>query len=339
MLRQRRRLPMPNSPCGDSGIILCPSCGKLAYWHSHFGCYICEACGARTSEAQARFNAECKEPVDIKKAHEALDRWIHRKAVLPVPASANDDDIILSRALDELEALRSTLAATEKRRDELSTQVTHMASTMKAAAAEIEAHWDAHCDKEGYGPTNLIERLKGENLKLGYACYPGHCVSLDKAERERDEEKAGAAQMRGALEVAIRGVAEIRRLHSLGVVWDSHFECDDDYMERSESEQESFVEGFKRGLQWAVESVGSADESLAALSTTSGRDFLTRYNEAEGLLQDITKAPQEMQEMMRREGFAINNLDDRWQKLAFTLYTRIVSMATGADAFLKGGER
>jgi hypothetical protein len=154
-----------------------------------------------------------------------------------------------------------------------------------------------------------------------------------------DEAQAGAAKMRGALEVAIRGVAEIRRLHSLGVVWDSHFECDDDYMERSESEQESFVEGFKRGLQWAVESVGSADESLAALSTTSGRDFLTRYNEAEGLLQDITKAPQEMQEMMRREGFAINNLDDRWQKLAFTLYTRIVSMATGADAFLKGGER
>lgn len=33
-------------------------------------------------------------------------------------------------------------------------------STMMAAAVEIDEHWAAHCDKEGYGPANLIERLE-----------------------------------------------------------------------------------------------------------------------------------------------------------------------------------
>lgn len=31
-----------------------------------------------------------------------------------------------------------------------------------AAANEIEKHWDAHCDEDGYGPINLLDRLKGK---------------------------------------------------------------------------------------------------------------------------------------------------------------------------------
>jgi len=73
-----------------------------------------------------------------------------------------------------------------------------------------------------------------------------------------------------------------------------------------------------------------------ALSSSLGASTLEYIRGLEGLLRDITQAPQEMQDMMRREGFAIDNLDDRWQKLAFTLYTRIVTMATEADAHLKG---
>jgi hypothetical protein len=33
-------------------------------------------------------------------------------------------------------------------------------SIMRAAATEIEEHWDAHCDTEGNGPVNLVRRLK-----------------------------------------------------------------------------------------------------------------------------------------------------------------------------------
>ncbi len=66
-----------------------------------------------------------------------------------------------------------------------------------------------------------------------------------------------------------------------------------------------------------------------------GADMLAYIKGLEGLLREFTHTPQEMQEMMRREGFAIDNLDDRWQKLAFTLYAQIVSMATEADNYLK----
>lgn len=43
-------------------------------------------------------------------------------------------------------------------------------SMCKAAAAEIEEYWEAHCDAEGYGPVNLVSRLSG---KLKPALYPG----------------------------------------------------------------------------------------------------------------------------------------------------------------------
>ena len=29
------------------------------------------------------------------------------------------------------------------------------------AALEIESQWEHHCDEDGYGPVNLIRRLKG----------------------------------------------------------------------------------------------------------------------------------------------------------------------------------
>jgi len=35
-------------------------------------------------------------------------------------------------------------------------------SMCAAAAAEIEEQWDAHCDGEGYGPANLMYRLRSQ---------------------------------------------------------------------------------------------------------------------------------------------------------------------------------
>jgi len=39
----------------------------------------------------------------------------------------------------------------------------------RAAAQEILNHWDAHCNEEGYGPSNLVARLQG---KLEPDIYP-----------------------------------------------------------------------------------------------------------------------------------------------------------------------
>jgi hypothetical protein len=43
-------------------------------------------------------------------------------------------------------------------------------SMCKAAAREIELHWDAHCDEEGYGPINLLSRLNGDFRPDLYPC-------------------------------------------------------------------------------------------------------------------------------------------------------------------------
>ena len=46
------------------------------------------------------------DPVDIKKCRDALQRFIDREARLCVPAQPDDDDMLISRALDELEQAR-----------------------------------------------------------------------------------------------------------------------------------------------------------------------------------------------------------------------------------------
>lgn len=48
-------------------------------------------------------------------------------------------------------------------------EITALKSVMIAAAEELSAHWEAHCDEEGYGPTNLLNRLeKGLPSTYGY---------------------------------------------------------------------------------------------------------------------------------------------------------------------------
>ena len=49
-------------------------------------------------------------------------------------------------------------------------------SMCRAAAAEIRAHWEAHCNSEGYGPINLVSRLEG-NLPPDF--YPAHMDAED----------------------------------------------------------------------------------------------------------------------------------------------------------------
>lgn len=55
----------------------------------------------------------------------------------------------------------------------LEQQVENLKSVMVAAAEEIQEHWQAHCDEEGYGPSNLMHRLE-RGLGADYSGYkPG----------------------------------------------------------------------------------------------------------------------------------------------------------------------
>jgi hypothetical protein len=51
-----------------------------------------------------------------------------------------------------------------------------------------------------------------------------------------------------------------------------------------------------------------------------------------------SERPAKARDMMEREGFVIDNLDDRWQKLAFSLYTMLVEGASDSDAALAKAE-
>ena len=53
---------------------------------------------------------------------------------------------------------------------------------MIAAAEEIQAHWPAHCDDEGYGPANLMRRLE-EGIPSQYAYTAGDLERI-RAEAE-----------------------------------------------------------------------------------------------------------------------------------------------------------
>ena len=68
---------------------------------------------------------------------------------------------------------------------ELEWEIANLHTTMFAAAVEIQAHWEAHCDAEGYGPANLMHRLeRGIASQYGY-----DAKTLQRVEAERDQLK------------------------------------------------------------------------------------------------------------------------------------------------------
>lgn len=74
--------------------------------------------------------------------------------------------------LNELSAeLDASTPATapEQRMKELEAENNNLRTVMMAAAVEIQEHWDAHCDADGYGPANLVRRLEhGYPEQYGY---------------------------------------------------------------------------------------------------------------------------------------------------------------------------
>lgn len=70
---------------------------------------------------------------------------------------------------------RELLEAAE--RDRLTAEVAALKTVMVAAAEEIHAHWQAHCDAEGYGPQNLMRRLE-EGIPSEYGYTAGAFAKL-----------------------------------------------------------------------------------------------------------------------------------------------------------------
>jgi len=66
------------------------------------------------------------------------------------------DDLQLNHEYCDKETLLKSAAELRRLHEENE----NLRSVMIAAAEEIDSHWNAHCDDDGYGPVNLMHRLE-----------------------------------------------------------------------------------------------------------------------------------------------------------------------------------
>ncbi len=100
------------------------------------------------------------------------------------------------------ELWQAAAAAGQAAAERLQRENQELRTVMIAAAEEIHAHWDAHCDAEGYGPANLMRRLE-EGIPSRYAYTVGDFAVL-KAERDQARAQVErAAQLLSGIHVLL----------------------------------------------------------------------------------------------------------------------------------------
>ena len=65
-------------------------------------------------------------------------------------------------------------------------------------------------------------------------------------------------------------------------------------------------------------------------------ECLDKIEQLRDALEFALEAPEEIQKIMTDNSLVIDNLDDKMQKLAFTIYTKLVAVADKAERTLKG---
>lgn len=109
----------------------------------------------------------------------------------------------IDRLGEMLDEERSELSDALAIIDGLRGEVADLHTTMMAAAVEIQDHWAAHCDEEGYGPANLMHRLeRGIASQYGYSAE-----TLVRLESQRDQQAQRIGELEGLLEHASKYIA------------------------------------------------------------------------------------------------------------------------------------
>ncbi len=103
-----------------------------------------------------------------------MRQFVERARQAACRIEADADEIAELRGV--VERLTAEIASLVARLDELQTnerrliaEISDLHTVMIAAAEEIQEHWEAHCDEEGYGPAKLMRRLEhGIPSQYGY---------------------------------------------------------------------------------------------------------------------------------------------------------------------------
>lgn len=108
-----------------------------------------------------------------------------------------------------LPPINTDYAALEAERDALRAEISDLHTTMMAAAVEIQEHWAAHCDEDGYGPANLMHRLeRGIASQYGYTAQ-----ALVRLEAERDAMRQQRDKLAGLLR-------EVNSAYTTAIHWE-----------------------------------------------------------------------------------------------------------------------
>lgn len=161
----------------------CPLCGESkGYGLDWSGCMYqlhCNACGkvAANSYMEARadeaWNAAAAHAQGLRERIAELENEAREQA--------------LQALASEGQWIEQT-GAQQKRIAELERDNANLKTVMVAAAEEIHAHWDAHCDAEGYGPQNLMRRLE-EGIPSEYGYTAGAFAAQQKRISELEAQR------------------------------------------------------------------------------------------------------------------------------------------------------
>lgn len=92
--------------------------------------------------------------------------------------TTDDSEVRTLHTADQMHAHASAVtAAKDVEIAALRAENDKLKTVMIAAAEEIQAHWNAHCDAEGYGPANLMRRLE-EGIPSQYGYTAGAFAAL-----------------------------------------------------------------------------------------------------------------------------------------------------------------
>lgn len=122
---------------------------------------------------------------ELSEPSKLLSRVLHELAGAaslcwnPKPAGVFDSQQAIAFVEQAIAELRTAIDAAVA---EARAEIAKLKTVMIAAAEEIAAHWEAHCDAEGYGPQNLMRRLE-EGIPSEYGYTAGAFAEL-KAKAE-----------------------------------------------------------------------------------------------------------------------------------------------------------
>ena len=171
---------------------LCLSCGHSIDAHDRqYGCAE-DGCDCETPNLGLFRNAALLKnsaPFWRRKMSEVMTQ-----AIIGMPYEMAMADELSSRQFhDRAQGLLADCAALEAECERLRGEISDLHTTMMAAAVEIQEHWAAHCDEEGYGPANLMHRLeRGIASQYGYTAQ-----ALVQLKAERDALASELAAIKG----------------------------------------------------------------------------------------------------------------------------------------------